>query len=176
MVVRNLIKAFAMATLILSAASCANRGNVKPEGEPGPLTKVQFNASRDIALDITADRKEDATRVTLGEDGSIIWSTSDAISVFPVSGNAAIFNCKSLSQDGRTAVFSGEVSESSYYYALSPVQESASCNPQNGEFTVDLPAQQTAVAGSFDPSAALAVARSDGERLAFKNVVAIVSL
>ena len=90
--VARIFKTFVMAAVLLCAASCANRGNVKPEGEPGPLTKVQFNASRDIALDITADRKEDATRVTLGEDGSIIWSTSDAISVFPVSGNAAIFN------------------------------------------------------------------------------------
>ncbi len=173
--VARIFKTFVMAAVLFCAASCANRGNVKPEGEPGPMTKVQFNASRDIALDLTLDRKEDATRVTLGEDGSILWSTSDAISVFPASGNSAIFNCRSVSQDGKTAVFGGEVSESSYYYALSPAQEGATCNPQNGEFTVDLPMQQTAVAGSFDPAAALAVARSDGDRLAFRNAVAIVS-
>ncbi|MBO4768821.1 MAG: DNA/RNA non-specific endonuclease, partial [Bacteroidales bacterium] len=46
---------------------------------------------------------------------------------------------------------------------------------QTVEIRAELPRMQTAVAGSFDPNAALAVARSDGENLAFRNAVAILS-
>ncbi|MBR5056619.1 MAG: hypothetical protein IKX03_05435, partial [Bacteroidales bacterium] len=174
MVARNYFRILIMAAIAACAISCANRKEVKPDGEQGPLTKMEFKASRDIALDLTHDRRDDATRVTLGPDGSIIWSQTDRISVFSESSSAA-FGCKSLGSEGRTAVFSGEISESAYYYALYPAQEAASCDYSKGEITAVLPNQQTAVAGGFDPAAALAVARSDGENLPFRNAVAILS-
>ncbi|MBO4570430.1 MAG: DNA/RNA non-specific endonuclease [Bacteroidales bacterium] len=135
---------------------------------------MEFKASRDIALDLTLDRRDDATRVSLGPDGSIIWLQTDHISVFSESSSAA-FGCKSLGSGGSTAVFSGEISESPHYYALYPAQEAASCDYSKGEITAVLPHQQTAVAGGFDPAAALAVACSDGENLPFRNAVAILS-
>ena len=174
MVARRLFRLFALAAIVAGTLSCANHKEVRPEGEAGPLTKLEFNASRDIALDLTSDRQEDATRVTLGPDGSIIWSQSDNIYVFSESSSAT-FGCKSVSENGLSAVFGGEISESTAYYALSPAQLGSSCNYAEGKITAELPSVQSAVAGGFDWHAALAISRSDGDRLAFKNAVAIVS-
>ena len=175
MVKRNLFKVLAMAAMLTGAASCANQGKVLPEGEAGPLTKLTFNASRDMALDLDPDRRDDATRVTLGDDGSIIWSASDRIELFSADGTGYVFSCKSLQEEGRVAVFEGSAALSNQYVALYPAQEGASLEASSRKVTAELPASQDAVAGGFDPSAALALSVSDGDHLAFRNAVAIVS-
>lgn len=162
------------AALLVALISCSGRVAVAPEQVNSPPVQMEFSASRDAASGFDPDGKEDGTRVSLGGDGSLIWSTSDAITLFPATGGHALFNCSGLSNDGRSAIFSGVAPLSDYYYALSPAQESALCNHAEGTIEVFLRPDQDAVAGGFDPSAALAVARSEGDRLAFRNVVALL--
>lgn len=175
MMKRVFLRLLAMAAILTGSASCANQGRALPEGEAGPLTKLSFNASRDMALDLEPDRRDDATRVTLGADGSIIWSASDRIKVFSADGTGYDFSCKTIQEEGRVAVFEGNAALSSRYVTLYPAQAGASFEASSQKVTAGLPASQNAVAGGFDPAAALAISVSSGDHLAFRNAVAIVS-
>lgn len=166
----------AAAIIALIALASCSRGAGSQSDAPGTkLETVTFTADRDIALDLTEDRREDATRTrtALDKDCSIIWDASDMILVFTDNGGQSRFACEKVLNDGHSAVFTGKIALSDAYYALLPYQQSATCS--NGEIHAVLPAHQDAVAGSFDPQAALAVALSDAGVLHFKNVGALVN-
>jgi len=140
-------------------------------------TPISFTASRDIALDLSADRKEDAgrTKATLGSDGSVIWSADDSISVFTSDATRYLYDCKELINEGLSAVFEGDAPSGDSYAALYPAQNAASFDSKNNLVSAVLPSVQNAVAGGFDPAASLAVAQSSGSELSFKNVCALVN-
>lgn len=124
------------------------------------------------------------SKTTLGTDFTIHWSTSDAITIFSQTGLAGdTFSVSSTENDGTVATFTGLTHESSngYYYALYPSSGSARLVSTSGTVLASLPSSQTGVQDSFDPSAALSIARVDTETpdanniLHFKNAGALLS-
>lgn len=137
-------------------------------------------------ITFTAERAADdgdvtRTVISTADMTAINWSADDAISVFDAEGHNYEFTIESGSGTP-SAQFSGIVEKpSGTYLALYPYQKDAFIEGDIGDDSViaaDLKREQTAVAGSFDPEAALMVARSDegGDILQFRNVLGFVKL
>ena len=150
---------------ILALASCSSAEDFFTEnlGDNNKSVKMTFTASQENGS---------ATRTAIGTEGGetkIHWSDGDQItvtnetasSVFTLTGGAGTTK----------ATFNGEISESATYYAIYPNQNGVSFS--GNKFSgVELKAEQEAKEGSFDPEAAIMVAKSNGTNLPFKNVVA----
>ncbi|MBR4660296.1 MAG: DNA/RNA non-specific endonuclease [Bacteroidales bacterium] len=157
---KKLILGFvAVATALLSAVSCRQ---VTPEADLQPDSYI-YTATRDAW-----------TRTTLGPDGEVIWSTADAISILTPTGGNATLNVTEVSKGGLQAHFSGSVAPASGNYALSPASSSATIS--GGKVTVTMPSVQTAVAGSFAPEAAPAIADASSTDLNFRNAGALLGI
>lgn len=111
------------------------------------------------------------TRATLGDDLSIAWAEGDAISVFAGRTN---YRVPSVSVDGNTAVFSGEVAESETYLAVYPYNADASST--GNHITTVFPASQELVANGADPAAIVAAARTSSGEMQFRNIVSLVGI
>lgn len=150
---------------ILALASCSSAEDLFTEnlGDNNKSVKMTFTASQENGS---------ATRTAIGKDGEntkIWWSEGDKITV--TSGTNSNDFTLTAGAKSTKATFDGEISESDTYYAIYPNQSYVSFS--NNTFSgVELKAEQTAVEGSFDPAAAIMVAKSKGTNLPFKNVVA----
>lgn len=137
------------------------------------------NGPKKVHLTFTGST--DALKTTLDtEDWGIDWSTSDKITVFaavetPTNNE---FTTESVSADDRVATFSGKAETASTYYALSPAQLSATVanalTDTDCRITANLPTEQNATVGSYDPQANVSVARASNYEFLFKNVGALV--
>ena len=126
-------------------------------------------------LSFTATCEQQSTKTMLDGDFYVLWHSTDAISVFGGSGAGTVLSNPQVSEDGKTATFSGEVEQSPSYYALSPAQADATIS--GGRISVDLPAVQSATAGSFDPAACLAYAFCERDKeLRFKQVGSLLGV
>lgn len=112
-----------------------------------------------------------STKAALGDGSAVGWSGDEAISVFSGKKNQML---EQESTDGNTAVFSGKVISADTYHILYPYDASASGSGDN--ITSTLPERQALVAGSFDPAAMLAVARTAGGEIELKNMVALLAI
>ena len=154
-----------MLTFALLLAGCQRE--VEPESSTMTITAYSDDAP--------------SSKTTLDASGAVIWSTSDHINLFYRKGSSysgAEFVCSSVSDGGRTAVFTGSSAAdgASSYVTLSPYAPEASCS-NDGKLSTTLPAIQAVKAGSFDPSAAVAVARStDKNSLHFQNEVSLLGV
>ena len=150
---------------ILTLASCSSSEDFFTEnlGDNNKSVKMTFTASQENGS---------ATRTAIGKDGEntiILWSESDVIKV--TNGTETNDFTLTAGQGTTKATFDGEISESATYYAIYPNQSDVTFS--NNTFSgVELKAEQEAVEGSFDPKAAIMVAKSNGTNLPFKNVVA----
>ena len=150
---------------ILTLASCSSSEDFFTEnlGDNNKSVKMTFTASQENGS---------ATRTAIGTEGGetkIHWSESDVIKVTNGT-NTSVFTL-TAGQGTTKATFNGEISESATYYAIYPNQSGVGFS--DNKFTgVMLKAEQEAVEGSFDPTAAIMVAKSNGTNLPFKNVVA----
>lgn len=127
------------------------------------------------ALSFTATREEQSAKTYLDDDFHVLWQSSDAISVFGASGDNTVLSEPKISEDGKTAIFSGGVELSPSYYALSPAQASATIS--GGSVSVVLPSTQAATSGSFDPAACLAYAFcSNDKKFQFKQVCSLLGV
>ena len=150
---------------ILTLASCSSSEDFFTEnlGDNNKSVKMTFTASQENGS---------ATRTAIGKDGEntiILWSESDVIKV--TNGTETNDFTLTAGQGTTKATFNGEISESATYYAIYPNQSDVTFS--NNTFSgVELKAEQEAVEGSFDPKAAIMVAKSNGTNLPFKNVVA----
>ena len=150
---------------ILALASCSSAEDFFTEnlGDNNKSVKMTFTASQENGS---------ATRTAIGTEGGetkIHWSESDVIKVTNGT-NTSVFTL-TAGQGTTKATFNGEISESATYYAIYPNQDGVSFS--GNKFSgVELKAEQEAVEGSFDPKAAIMVAKSNGTNLPFKNVVA----
>ena len=150
---------------ILALASCSSAEDFFTEnlGDNNKSVKMTFTASQENGS---------ATRTAIGKDGEntiILWSESDVIKV--TNGTETNDFTLTAGQGTTKATFNGEISESATYYAIYPNQSGVGFS--DNKFTgVMLKAEQEAVEGSFDPTAAIMVAKSNGTNLPFKNVVA----
>ena len=150
---------------ILALASCSSAEDFFTEnlGDNNKSVKMTFTASQENGS---------ATRTAIGKDGEntiILWSKGDIIKV--TNGTETNDFTLTAGQGTTKATFNGEISESATYYAIYPNQNDVSFS--GNKFSgVELKAEQEAVEGSFDPKAAIMVAKSNGTNLPFKNVVA----
>ena len=150
---------------ILTLASCSSSEDFFTEnlGDNNKSVKMTFTASQENGS---------ATRTAIGTEGGetkIHWSESDVIKV--TNGTETKDFTLTAGQGTTKATFNGEISESATYYAIYPNQNGVSFS--GNKFSgVQLQATQEAKEGSFDPKAAIMVAKSNGTNLPFKNVVA----
>ena len=150
---------------ILTLASCSSSEDFFTEnlGDNNKSVKMTFTASQENGS---------ATRTAIGTEGGktkIHWSEGDIIKV--TNGTETKDFTLTAGQGTTKATFNGEISESATYYAIYPNQDGVSFS--GNKFSgVELKAEQEAVEGSFDPTAAIMVAKSNGTNLPFKNVVA----
>lgn len=166
------------ATALFAAVSCQKE--VAPEVEAPKGEQITFTASTEVE-----------TKTALHENGkSTIWEDGDQISVFDANkeGNNRCFNIDALSDDAKTATFSYEgefVKDQSgmadpTVVALYPYQENAYCDffyyDRNYITGINFPAEQTAVAGSFDSKAAFALGLGtmNKKELGFQNLYALL--
>ena len=170
---------FASAALLF--AGCAKE-NLTPTENPDNSQKG------DITLSFSASQTGFGTKTAIGEtttdaggakSTAIKWQSTDQISVFDGANENCQFSTKDFNAETPTScTFEGTVTAvATDYTAVYPYTESATIS--DGVISgISLPATQTAVAGSFDPKAALMAAKtvSGGRELAFKNLVGYVKV
>lgn len=162
---RNKVGTRAFLLFTLALASCAAVEEIPYEEPQDTMCHMVLQASF---------AESAATKTALNEDFSVSFKETDEITVF--SGTTGYtFSVATISEDGLTATFEGDIVPAESYYAIYPKDESASITG-DGIITTTLPTVQTATAGSFGDGANLSIARyADGE-LHFMNVGAIVSV
>ena len=148
------------AVALVGFAACNSDSTEEPA--PEQVKKMEF----------TANIGED-TKTQLTEGAKVKWCAEDAIAVSNGT-NVEEFTIKSLSEDGKTAVFEGNVHGGDVFYAIYPYAEGAKY--ENGAWTgVAEPTEQTAVAGSFADGAAVSVGTYNGDgSFSFTNESAIL--
>ena len=150
---------------ILTLASCSSSEDFFTEnlGDNNKSVKMTFTASQENGS---------ATRTAIGTEGGktkIHWSESDVIKV--TNGTETKDFTLTAGAGTTKATFEGNMPVSEGYYAIYPNQSDVTFS--NNKFSgVELKAEQEAKEGSFDPEAAIMVAKSNGTNLPFKNVVA----
>lgn len=170
---------FASAALLFAGCS---KENLTPTENPDNSQKG------DITLSFSASQTGFGTKAVIGEtttdaegakSTAINWQSTDKISVFDGDYKNCPFSTKDFSTETPTScTFEGNVTKlAADYTAVYPYTEGAKIS--EGVISgVTLPATQTAVAGSFDPKAALMAAKTveGGRDLAFKNLVGYVKV
>ena len=131
-------KIFFLITLIAATIAC-NKVEQSFDNASDNLTTLSFQASG-----------ADFTKTSLGSDFSILWSTSDKITVFSGENFATSseFAVESVAENNHVATFSGLAAVSPEYYAVFPASADATISAQ-GAVTATLPTVQNATAGSF---------------------------
>ena len=116
------------------------------------------------------------TKTTLHTDGATVyWEDTDAISIFDGTSSNNKFDIKDYTSPSASATFSGEVdAAATEFYAVYPY---AAGNALAGStLTAVVPAAQTLKAGSFQSGAAVAVAYTTGNSLAFHQATAVLGI
>lgn len=138
--------------LLLGAAAVLSAACSKEE-----IVSGGDSDSRLVPMTFTADMVQ--TRTQLAEGNAVHWTAGDKIAVFD-RWNKNEFTATEV--NGSSATFEGLAAESDNYTAFYPFD--AVTGMDNTSITFTLPAEQTAVAGSFAPdlapSWAQAVARA----------------
>ncbi|MDY2650251.1 MAG: leucine-rich repeat protein [Candidatus Egerieousia sp.] len=172
---------FASAALLF--AGCAKE-NIIPTDENGNNSQ-----KGELTLSFSASQAGFGTKAAIGEttidaegakSTAINWQESDKISVFDGAGANCEFSTKDFSTETTTScTFEGNVKKlATDYVAVYPYTAAATISETGIISGVTLPATQTAVEGSFDPSAALMAAKTvaGGRDLAFQNLVGYVKV
>ena len=160
--------------MLMAMASCSSSDDevaeIKEESKLVPMT-------------FTATQESNAgTRSALSTGNSVIWQTSDKISVFDGYNDTDHNRSFTLEGDGgeKSGSFTGTASsEATTFTAVYPYTEGATLGEDGSVSGITLPAVQTAYKDSFDPKAALMMAVSTAEnknQLDFKNVVSLVKV
>ena len=164
------ICSFALAAAALTAVSCA-----QPEfdfEEPEAGEPVTFRA------EIGAEDDEDTKAVlgtseTTGKPKSM-WTPGDKITVHNgVKGFEFVTDAQETSAFADFSYSGGDFTADDGVIAVYPSGE-WSADVASKTATVVIPAEQTAVAGSYDPKAAISVAYSTDDDLRFKNTTALI--
>lgn len=149
-----------LASILCAAGLLFSCTQLPDRVETPPVRAVSFRATG-----------EPATRTSL-QGNAVFWTEGDRASVFSAE-SAAPFSASQI--EGASCTFTGLLSgEEGPVYALYPYSAEATCN--QGVITAVLPTVQRAVAGGFDPAAALSVAAASrvGDPMMFRNVGALV--
>ena len=145
----------------MAALACTKENPSNPSLDEKPEEPVQ-------GVEMTFGATLEQTKAGIS-DNKTVWAATDHISVFD-----GVANCDFKSKgEGVSTTFTGTASAADNYYALYPYQATASCS--EGVITATVPSVQTATLGSFDPAAALMVARGS-QKFEFKNVCSLIKV
>ena len=140
----------------------------------------------DVDMDyITAISPGTPTKTVLNNETKVFWSPEDKIGVYAGGNTTAIYTSmlETPSQQAKFGRTSDDkpVKVGGKYYAIYPSSAIIKWNLTDdaaemaGPFcTVNIPKKQTATVGTWDPKAALLVASSQTNQLAFKHGVSYV--
>ena len=141
-------------------------------------TVQDANDNSSVVTTFTCTQENDGTTTKAALDSdcrTILWKTGDAISIFDGAGNKQ-FTLKAESDGQKSGSFTGECNESESYVAVYPYTAGATLNVDGTVSNIVLPDEQEAVAGGFDPKAALMIATSTTTTLQFKNAVGFIKV
>ena len=145
----------------MAALACTKENPSNPSLDEKPEEPVQ-------GVEMTFGATLEQTKAGIS-DNKTVWAATDHISVFD-----GVANCDFKSKgEGVSTTFTGTAAAADNYYALYPYQATASCS--EGVITATVPSVQTATPGSFDPAAALMVARGS-QKFEFKNVCSLIKV
>ena len=164
----KMMKFFLLTAAAVAAISCAKE-NLPVENET-PAPEVEL-----VPMTFTASYAEadDAETKVAYEGGATVWKVDDKIMLIASDGTATEFTATSV--EGNRATFEGLTNEKAdSYYAVSPASAYVGNDIANGKIYANIPQNQTAVAGSFDPKAFLSVASNEGSELYFMNSCSVV--
>ena len=110
-----------------------------------------------------------------GNPSDVLFTNSDMIGVFSTGETAAYLSVKGLGDNGRKALFAGEVEKAAEYFALYPYQSGAKI--AGNKISATIPTTQAVVHDNMDGNAALSVAYTTAESkiFAFQNVTAMIA-
>lgn len=173
---RNLAFAFmALAAFACSKPETPENNNTQDDPKDEPAVEVTpvamtFAATLEPSADVEAAATGVMSKVAFNGSSKSLWEAGDMICVY----DGEEVRCFETEAAGETADFTGSAFEVDEYYAHYPY--SAAVEFDGGAILTNLPASQTAVKGSFDPEAALAVAYAAKDAdLAFKNVTSMLA-
>lgn len=145
----------------IAALACTKENPSNPSLDEKPEEPLQ-------GVEMTFGATLEQTKAGIS-DNKTVWAATDHISVFD-----GVANCDFKSKgEGESTTFTGTAAVADNYYALYPYQATASCS--EGVITATVPSVQTATPGSFDPAAALMVARGS-QNFEFKNVCSLIKV
>ena len=166
---KKLFKTLPLALIVMSIYSCTS--------DDETVQDVNDNSSVVTTFTCTQENDGTATKAALDSDyKTILWKTGDAISIFDGDGNKQ-FTLKAESDGQKSGSFTGACNESESYVAVYPYTAGATLSDDRKSVSnIVLPDEQEAVAGGFDPKAALMIAKSETTTLTFKNAVGFIKV
>lgn len=171
---------------IIIAASIAFCASCTKQDLQNVAPGIGNNAPADVDMDyITAISPGTPSKTVLNNNTKVFWTSEDKLGVYSGANTTAIYESK-LEESSAEAKF-GRTSDNKpvmaggKYYAVYPSSAIIKWNltddaaEVSGPFcTVNIPKKQTATVGSWDPKAALLVASSQTNQMAFKHGVSYV--
>ena len=166
---KKLFKTLPLALIVMSIYSCTSDDE----------TVQDANDNSSVVTTFTCTQENDGTTTKAALDSNcrtILWKTGDAISIF--DGNKANndYRLDSESNGKSTGTFSGTGAVTGPYVAVYPYTAGTTLNVDGTVSNIVLPDEQKAVAGGFDPKAALMIAKSNTATLQFKNAVGFIKV
>lgn len=166
---KKLFKTLPLALIVMSIYSCTS--------DDETVQDANDNSSVVTTFTCTQENDGTTTKAALGSEGKILWESGDAISIF--DGNKANYKYSlgSESNGKSTGTFSGTGAVTGPYVAVYPYTAGATLSDDRKSVSnIVLPDEQEAVAGGFDPKAALMIAKSETTTLTFKNAVGFIKV
>ncbi|MDM8339162.1 leucine-rich repeat domain-containing protein [Mediterranea massiliensis] len=150
-----------LAAAVLTLAACGNEEFI--ENNPGN------EAAKPVPMTFTAGMPQTRTQLAAGNE--VHWTAGDQIALWD---GTAVQEFTATTINGSNATFTGTATPSSTYTALYPLSAMVSFDDSNIRF--NLPAEQTAVAGTFANQLAPSLAKATGGStdLVFENLCALV--
>ena len=166
---KKIFKTLPLALIVMSIYSCTS--------DDETVQDVNDNSSVVTTFTCTQENEGTTTKAAMGPEGkTILWKSGDAISIFDGAGNKQ-FTLKAESDGQKSGSFTGKCYESESYVAVYPYTEGATLSyDRKSVSNIVLPDEQNAVAGGFDPKAALMIAKSETTTLQFKNAVGFIKV
>lgn len=157
------LRILTLAAAALISAACGNEDFLENPGN---------EAAKPVLMTFTADGPQ--TRTQLAASNKVYWVEYDEIALWDGSGAYQKLMVDAASIDGSKATFSGPATPGADYTAFYPLIAVESMNATS--VTFNLPAEQTAVAGTFANQLAPALAKATGgsTNLEFNNLCALV--
>ena len=157
-----------IASAIASMALAACSQEINPV--VNETTAVEKNPNLvEITLTANSEVNEDDTKATFINYPKLGWEKGDKVSILGLLTGNEMFTADSR---GNVSTFTGEADPNdALYYGLYPYDANVTITEDGVFENVIIPAVQTATAGSFDPKAYVAIAKSeDKENLYFKGL------